>query len=76
MAKEVVTSCDKCGMAGNDVRTWTIRTDGNTWEVDLDDEHSAPLLELAQLGRVVDAGRGTESTRSLVRRIRGIAPQE
>lgn len=75
MAKEVVTRCDKCGEAREDVATYTLRWDGLVYEVDLDEEHAAPLKELAALGRQIDAGRGRESTRSLERRIRGVIPE-
>ena len=73
MAKAVITSCDACGIAGDDVRTYTVRTDGQAWEVDLDDKHAEALLKIAQKGRpvtVLGAGRG--GTRQLERRIRAL----
>lgn len=76
MAKEVVTKCDKCGEPGDDVRTYTVRYDARTFEVDLDAKHAKPLLDLIVLGREVESGvRRVPDTRSLERRIRNAPPQ-
>lgn len=77
MAREVVTKCDKCGQPGEDVKTYIIRQDGETWEVDLDDDHAKPLRTLIALGRPVQTGlraAGESGNRTLDRRIRN-APQ-
>lgn len=77
MAREVVTKCDKCGRAGNDVRTITLRDDGVTVEVDLDTEHkgAVTIAEAFKIGRVLESGiRRTTDNRSLERRIRN-APE-
>lgn len=71
MAKEVVTRCDVCGTADETVRTYTIRTDGKTWEVDLDEKHALPILKVAQKGReVANLSRVRDPNRSLEQRIR------
>lgn len=71
MAKAVITSCDVCHNADESVKTYTIRTDGKSWEVDLDDTHAAPLLKLALKGReVANLGRVRDPNKSLEQRIR------
>lgn len=73
MAKAVITSCDACGEASEDVRTYTVRTDGEAWEVDLDDKHAEALLKIARKGRSVTVlGAGRSGTRQLERRIRAV----
>lgn len=73
MAKAVITSCDSCGEPGDDVRTYTVRTDGHAWEIDLDDKHAEALLRIARRGRPVTVlGAGRSGTRQLERRIRAV----
>jgi len=75
LAKEVVTRCDKCGEAGEDVKTYTVRVDGKTAEVDLDDRHAktVTVAQVFSIGRVLaSAGRGSSSTGNLEKRIRGV----
>ena len=72
MAKELVTRCDVCGEPG--ARSWKIQTDGQVWEVDLDDEHAAPILAVAQKGHSVTnfAPPGKRGMASLESRVRGV----
>lgn len=73
MAKEIVTRCDACGEPGDDVRTYTVRTDGEAWEIDLDLKHAEALLKIARKGRSVTVlGAGRSGTRQLERRIRAV----
>lgn len=76
MAKAVITSCDVCGTADDTVRTFTIKEDGKTWEVDLDERHAAPILKVAQKGReVANLGRVRDPNKALEQRIRN-APEK
>lgn len=74
IAKEVVTRCDKCGEAGDDVRTYTLRLDGSLWELDLDEKHAKTVTVSAfmTLGRQTDSALRRPGTGSLERRIRGL----
>ena len=75
MAKEVVTRCDKCGETGEDVKTYTVRVDGKTAEVDLDDKHAktVTVAQVFSIGRVLaTSARSSPSTTSLEKRIRGV----
>lgn len=73
MAREVVTRCDICGEPGDDVRTYTVRTDSLAWELDLDDRHAENLLKIARKGRSVAVPvSGRSGTRQLERRIRAV----
>lgn len=71
MAKEVVTRCDVCGTADDTVRTYTVKTDGTTWEVDLDEKHAEPILKVARKGReVANLSRVRNPNKTLEQRIR------
>ncbi len=71
MAKEIVTKCDVCGNPGEDVRTYTIRYDDHTWEVDLDAQHAGPLMKIVAKGRESEVPtRRPQDVRALERRIR------
>jgi hypothetical protein len=80
IAREVVTKCDKCGEPGDDVKTYTLRLDGKTVEIDLDDKHAktVTITSAFSLGRVLTTGakQGGASTTSLERRIRGIPEKD
>lgn len=80
MAREVVTKCDKCGEPGEDVKTYTLRLDGKTVEIDLDDKHAktVTITSAFALGRVLTTGTrpGGPSTSGLERRIRGIPEKD
>lgn len=80
MAKEVVTRCDVCREASEDVQTWTVRVDGQVWEVDIDKKtdkaHSLPLSKLVLLGRVTEtASRKQGDNRFLERRVRNVVKE-
>jgi hypothetical protein len=80
IAKAVITSCDVCGEASEDVQTWTLRQDGQTWEVDIDQKtdkaHSLPLSKLVLLGRATEtSSRRGGDNKFLERRIRN-TPKE
>ncbi|MFD3464787.1 hypothetical protein ACFWWM_00165 [Streptomyces sp. NPDC058682] len=51
MAKELISRCDKCGTSV-DVEEFTITYGGETKDVDLCPDHSAPVLEVFELGAV------------------------
>jgi hypothetical protein len=75
VAKELVTKCDKCGQASDDVRTYRLRQDGTVWEMDLDNEHAAEVTvtEMMKCGRAtVDQGarRGSANVSRLESLIR------
>jgi len=73
VAKKVVMECDECGQAGEDVRTYQIRQDGQAWEVDLDQEHLATVTvaRAMEIGRPLEMGiRRPSSNAALERRIR------
>lgn len=75
MAKEVITKCDKCGLAGEDVKTYRVGQDGHTWEVDLDDKHAKTvnIAEAMKIGRQVEvASRRVQDNRALESRIRNL----
>lgn len=80
MAKAVITSCDVCGTPESDdtpIRTYSIRTDGTTYEVDLDEKHAAPILKIAQKGReVANLSRVRDPNRALEQRIRNTPGKE
>jgi hypothetical protein len=69
----VVTKCDECGNPGDDVRTYTIRLDGQAWEIDLDQEHlgTVTIAHAMEIGRALDPGiRRPGGNHDLERRIR------
>lgn len=72
MARTVLTTCDACGEPGEDVRTYTVRTEGAGWEVDLDNKHAEALLKVARKGRELGPSTVTSDrfTRALESRIR------
>lgn len=78
MAREMIVRCDgaltvrvkDCAEDHEDTRTFTIQTDGETWEVDLGGPHAAALLTIARRGRSV-SGTATDN-RGLNRRVRGV----
>lgn len=75
MAKRLVAECDKCGEAREDVRTYTLRMDSQSWEADLDDEHAGTvtIAEFQEIGRQTDSGaRRSDGNADLTRRIRGV----
>lgn len=84
MAKEMVIRCDAalrvtikdCGEEHDDTRTFTIRTDGEAWEVDLGGPHAEALFEIARRGRKLDASMRRQDHRSLDRRIRNAPSAE
>lgn len=71
MAKSVITSCDVCGDSSETVRTFTIRTDGTTCEVDLCERHGEQILKIARKGReVANLSRVRDPNKALEGRIR------
>lgn len=84
MAKEMVVRCDAnvrvtikdCGEVHEDTRTFTIRNDGEAWEVDLGGPHAEALLDIARRGRRLDAAMRKPDHRSLDRRIRNAPGSE
>jgi hypothetical protein len=60
--------CDVCGEPGDDVRTYSIGTDGQHWEIDLDEKHAEPLLKIAHKGRQPERGRGASQYEKFIRR--------
>ncbi|MEV5084977.1 hypothetical protein AB0K74_41605 [Streptomyces sp. NPDC056159] len=52
MAKEVVSKCDRCGTSEG-AQEFNITYGGETRELDLCPEHSGPILELFELGKVL-----------------------
>lgn len=75
MAKQLISLCDRCGEAGEDVRTYTVRLDGTAWEMDLDDRHAdeVTITEFMKTGRALDAGiRRSGGLSGLDRRVRGV----
>jgi hypothetical protein len=80
VAVEVVRKCDVCGEPG--AHQWTLQTDGKKWEIDLDDEHAAPLLAVVEEFGKVESSAATgpgphrDLDRTLATRIRGLPDQE
>lgn len=80
MVRETVINwkCDECGEAGEDVRTYTVRIDGQGWEIDLDLEHlgTVTLARAMEIGRPLDSGPlRPKATAQYERRIRN-RPEE
>lgn len=78
VASEVVVKCDICGKAHETVRTYTIKWDGQIWDVDLDEEHAEPILDIARKGRQQPGpSRVRDPHKALEQRIRNApAPAE
>lgn len=86
MAREMIVKCDAsvrvtvkdCGESHEDtVRTFTIKTDGEAWEIDLGGPHAEAILEIARRGRKVETGgTGRKDQRALDRRIRNAPAEE
>lgn len=74
MAREMIVRCDgaftarvkDCGEEHDDTRTFTIKVDGEAWEVDLGGPHAEALLQLARRGRALATeGRGADLNRRI-----------
>lgn len=83
MAREMIVRCDAaltvrikdCGEVHEDTHTFTIRADGEAWEVDLGGPHAEALLEIARRGRRLTAVGGNDN-RGLNRRVRNVPSAE
>lgn len=58
VAREVLVRCDKCGEPG--AEGWKIvNPDGETFDIDLDTQHSKPLRDLLKFARKAQGAKVT-----------------